>query len=73
MTENDEDKAIVETILAMAKTLNLKTVAEGVETADHLKLLQDFDCDQYQGYFFSRPVEAAEFEELMKKNATQPN
>ena len=68
MTENDEDKAIVQTVLAMAKTLKLKTVAEGVESAEHLDLLKQFGCDQYQGYYFSKPIDPEDFEALISNS-----
>jgi EAL domain-containing protein (putative c-di-GMP-specific phosphodiesterase class I)/GGDEF domain-containing protein/PAS domain-containing protein len=59
--ENTDDVAIARTIIAMAKALDLKTVAEGVETAGQLELLKTMGCDQIQGYFFSRPLPADEF------------
>ena len=69
MTESENDKAIVRTILAMAQTLQLKTVAEGVESEAHLELLKQYHCDEYQGYFFSKPVSPDQFEALMAKKA----
>ena len=59
--ENTDDVAIARTIIAMAKALDLKTVAEGVETAGQLELLKTMGCDQIQGFFFSRPLPAGEF------------
>jgi EAL domain-containing protein (putative c-di-GMP-specific phosphodiesterase class I)/GGDEF domain-containing protein len=58
---NTDDVAIARTIVAMAKSLGLATVAEGVETAEQLDLLNSMGCDQIQGFFFSRPVAADEF------------
>ena len=58
---NADDVAITKTIIAMAKSLGLSTVAEGVETAEQLNLLRSMECDQIQGYFFSRPLPADEF------------
>ena len=57
---NAEDQAIVVAIIGIAKGLGFKTVAEGVETKEQWKFLKDHGCDEYQGYFFSKPV-AAEF------------
>ncbi|WP_438958849.1 bifunctional diguanylate cyclase/phosphodiesterase [Porticoccus sp.] len=57
---NAEDQAIVVAIIGIAKGLGFKTVAKGVETKEQWKFLQDHGCDEYQGYFFSKPV-AAEF------------
>lgn len=59
--ENTDDVVITRTIVAMAKSLGLSTVAEGVETAEQLELLKEMGCDQIQGYFFSRPLPAADF------------
>ena len=58
---NTDDVAIARTIVAMAKSLGLATVAEGVETAEQLELLKAMGCDQIQGYFFSRPLPADDF------------
>lgn len=61
MPENTDDVAIARTIIAMAKALDLTTVAEGVETAAQLASLKNMGCDQIQGYFFSRPLSAEDF------------
>jgi EAL domain-containing protein (putative c-di-GMP-specific phosphodiesterase class I) len=53
--------AVVRTILAMSHGLNIKVVAEGVETMEQLRFLLRRRCDEAQGYFFARPVTAAEF------------
>jgi diguanylate cyclase (GGDEF)-like protein len=54
--------AIVNTILALAKALNLNTVAEGVETLQQKAFLTNTTCDAIQGYFFSKPMPVAEFQ-----------
>ncbi|MFQ3282521.1 EAL domain-containing protein, partial [Reinekea sp.] len=59
------DTAIVRTILAMARQLNLRTVAEGVETPDQLTMLQEMGCHVYQGYLYSPPLKPADFEQLI--------
>jgi diguanylate cyclase (GGDEF)-like protein len=61
MPGNTDDVAIAKTIVAMAKALDLTTVAEGVETAEQLEVLKNMGCDQIQGYLFSRPLPAEEF------------
>jgi diguanylate cyclase (GGDEF)-like protein/PAS domain S-box-containing protein len=62
-----EDKAITEAIIAMAKTLSLTVVAEGVETAEQRAFLRDRLCDEMQGYYFSKPLPAAECAALLRK------
>ena len=54
--ENDDDVAIVSAINSMSHHLGLTVVAEGVETEAQLRFLEDLDCDQVQGYLFSRPI-----------------
>ena len=61
---SDEDNAIVQTAISIARTLGLKTIAEGVETLEQLKFLQENGCDRAQGYLFSRPVSALEIEQI---------
>ncbi|MDP3533824.1 MAG: EAL domain-containing protein [Halomonas sp.] len=55
-----DDMAIVETIIAMGRSLGLNVIAEGVETMEHWKCLNDHQCHAYQGYYFCKPVAAAE-------------
>lgn len=54
--KNSNDFAIAKAIIVMAHTLNMKVVAEGIETENQAKLLRDVGCDYFQGYFYSRPV-----------------
>jgi len=65
----DEDSAaIVRSIIALARNLKLAVVAEGVETEEQLSLLRALSCDDYQGFLFSRPVEAGDVRELVEQN-----
>jgi diguanylate cyclase (GGDEF)-like protein/PAS domain S-box-containing protein len=66
------DMAIVEAIIVMAHTLGLKVIAEGVETAIQLETLQAYGCDEYQGYFFSKPIPADDFIALATRRASLP-
>jgi diguanylate cyclase (GGDEF)-like protein/PAS domain S-box-containing protein len=60
------DAAIVRTIIVMAHSLNLRVVAEGVETAEQLAFLREAGCNEMQGYYFSRPVPADELLALLQ-------
>jgi EAL domain-containing protein (putative c-di-GMP-specific phosphodiesterase class I) len=61
MQSNDSDRPLVAGIVAMARSLGLAVVAEGVESPDHVQLLREMGCQFAQGYHFSRPVPAADF------------
>jgi diguanylate cyclase (GGDEF)-like protein len=65
MTSAD-DASIVRAIISLAHGLRLKVIAEGVETAEQVACLQKLGCDQFQGFYFGRPVTAMAFEELMR-------
>ncbi len=62
---DEDDAAIVTAVLAMARSLGLKVVAEGVETPAQLAFLTRLGCDQFQGFLFSRAVPSAEFTALV--------
>jgi len=61
------DHSIVQTIIAIAKALNLNVIAEGVETEEQRRLLARCGCYHYQGYLFSKPLPIEEFEALIKR------
>jgi len=61
-----DDKAIVTAIINMAKSLGFQTIAEGVETQAQLDLLREQGCDEVQGYYFSKPLPAEEFEAFVR-------
>ena len=65
LTDDSSDKALVEAIIVMAHKLGMKSIAEGVETAAQRDQLAAYGCDYAQGYLYSRPVPAAEFEKLL--------
>jgi diguanylate cyclase (GGDEF)-like protein len=60
-----EDAQIALGVIALAHSLKLKVIAEGVETIGQLAFLRDHECDRLQGYLFSRPIPPAQFESLM--------
>jgi EAL domain-containing protein (putative c-di-GMP-specific phosphodiesterase class I) len=66
MTEKAEDTSIVSTIISLAQGLNLKVVAEGVETEEQAQLLRLLRCDQVQGFLFSPPVAADKIQVLLR-------
>ena len=61
------------TALAMGRGLGLETRAEGVETAAQLEVLEALGCDAYQGYWFSRPLEAEDFAALLCRRTPLPH
>ena len=64
-----DDAAIVVSIISLAHSLRMGVIAEGVETIEQLTFLQRHGCDQMQGYYFSRPVPADAFEQLLRGRA----
>jgi len=67
LTVDRSDKAIVDTIISMAQSLNLDVIAEGVETEEQRQYLENAGCVTYQGYLFSQPIPLEEFSLLVKK------
>ncbi|HQT26610.1 MAG TPA: EAL domain-containing protein, partial [Burkholderiales bacterium] len=67
ISEDPDDKAIVIAIINMASSLGLHTIAEGVETPSQLEFMKMNGCDVVQGYYFSKPLPAEEFEVFARK------
>lgn len=62
-------KIIISAVISMAEKLGLPVIAEGVETKEQAEMLLDFGCNQMQGYYFSRPISAEEYEKLLRAQA----
>src|SRR5699024_10547635 len=64
----DSNKAIIQTIISLAKALHVRVVAEGVEEEIHEDFLESLNCDEVQGYFYAKPIPAEKFENLLKSD-----
>jgi diguanylate cyclase (GGDEF)-like protein/PAS domain S-box-containing protein len=62
ITTDPDDKAIVSAIISLATSMGMRTIAEGVETEGQLEFLRSEGCNEVQGYYFSRPLIASDFE-----------
>ncbi|MFY9329912.1 MAG: EAL domain-containing protein [Georgfuchsia sp.] len=65
ITRETEDAAIVKAISSLARSLHLKVIAEGVETEAQLNFLRHLECDEYQGYLFSKPATAEKISDML--------
>lgn len=72
ITTDPDEAAIALSIISLAHSLQLEVIAEGVETEEQLSYLTRHRCDQIQGYYFSRPVPALEFEKLLAEDRALP-
>ena len=61
LDRDQDDQMIVKAILSLGQALGLKTIAEGIELQEHVKILERFGCDEGQGYFFGKPMDVDEF------------
>jgi EAL domain-containing protein (putative c-di-GMP-specific phosphodiesterase class I) len=69
LASNPENLEIVRTIIGLARNLGMDVVAEGAETADEIEQLKALECDFSQGYFFSKPVDSEQADNLLRKTA----
>jgi len=72
MMENEENLAIVRTIVALAQNLGMDVVAEGVETEDQLRLLRKLECENGQGYLFSTPLGGGQLNQFISEYIDTP-
>lgn len=63
-TEMERSRKILRTIIALAQELGMETIVEGVETSEQLEFLKSISCDIFQGYYFAKPMEVSQFEEI---------
>jgi diguanylate cyclase (GGDEF)-like protein len=68
---SEQDRAIAKLIIEMSHQLGFKVVAEGVENHEQLQILQDMDCDLLQGFFFSRPLKVADYQDFLSSMASK--
>ena len=66
ISKSSDDATIVTAVIALAHSLELRVIAEGVETLKELEFLRALHCDEVQGYYFSKPVPAPQFADLLK-------
>jgi EAL domain-containing protein (putative c-di-GMP-specific phosphodiesterase class I) len=72
ISDDVNDAAIVASIIALAHNLKLAVIAEGVETPEQLRYLRHHGCDEMQGYYFSKPLAAHDFETLLRQHKQLP-
>ncbi len=63
--EDTKSRALVATLIYLSRSLNMVTIAEGVETEEQLRYLKEGACDQYQGYLYSPPVEPDKIKQML--------
>lgn len=67
--EDEESTEIISTIIHLSKKLRLRTVAEGVETKKQFQMLKNMECDEMQGYLFSKPIPPEQFADILKRGS----
>ncbi|MCK5673067.1 MAG: EAL domain-containing protein, partial [Spirochaetales bacterium] len=70
--KDEEDLNFLKSIVLMIKSRKKKIVVEGVSTEKQADILRSLGCDKFQGYYFSKPIPAKEFEQLLKSKKTLP-
>jgi diguanylate cyclase (GGDEF)-like protein/PAS domain S-box-containing protein len=66
LASDDSDKAVASAVISLGQKLNLRVIAEGVETAEQVAILRDNNCDECQGYYFSKPVSFEAIADLLR-------
>ena len=70
LATSSDDRSIVSAIIKLAQGLNIRTIAEGVESEDQLAVLRELGCDEIQGFLYARPLTAVEFEAFARRHGT---
>ncbi len=65
LSSNENDRAVASAVISLGQKLNLRVIAEGVETEDQIAFLRQSDCDEIQGFHFSKPISAQGIEDLL--------
>ena len=71
IANNEKDKSVASAVIMLGQKLNMRVIAEGVETDAQIKFLNQHNCDEMQGYHFSKPVSAKGVEQLLKNSDTK--
>ena len=66
LASDPDDRGIASAVISLGQKLNMRVIAEGVETEEQLAFLRDNQCDEIQGYHFSKPISAIDIEKLIK-------
>ncbi len=69
LATDDSDKAVAAAVISLGQKLNLRVIAEGVETIEQVAILRDNNCDECQGYYFSKPVSFEAIADLLRQQA----
>jgi EAL domain-containing protein (putative c-di-GMP-specific phosphodiesterase class I) len=72
LPDGEDNRAIARAVISLGRQLNLKVIAEGVETEQQLNFLRDNDCHEIQGYHYSKPVTPRELEQLLREPFAWP-
>lgn len=68
---SQKGRAVISTVVDLAKNLDMQVISEGVETVEQVNFLQDIECHMVQGYYFAKPMPIKEFEELWAKDLAE--
>jgi diguanylate cyclase (GGDEF)-like protein/PAS domain S-box-containing protein len=70
---NENDKTVASAVISLGQKLNLRVIAEGVETEAQAAFLRNINCDEMQGFLFSKPIPPQAIEDMLKAKATRPS